>query len=186
MLRVKRSPARLVAVGVLAAVLAINAVGNSHVPALAQGHTMPLRYTEQGTYLVGSAGSRFPFIGGSQAQVTSPAGLPAATDGFNGVLYAPAANGCQAGPLSGAYTFGTSGDQYDFEAVATSCPVAGQPSKATAIGSFVITGGTGRFKGAGGGGTFNANLTLLPAKPGQPLVITYTDIGTGSIILAGQ
>jgi hypothetical protein len=100
--------------------------------------------------------------------------------------YAPAANGCIADTIHGTRTFTAPAGTYDLVAVAESCPVAGNAAETKASGNAVISGGTGRYKGASGTETWTHTCTLVPPKAGQPFVANCSGQGTVTITLAGH
>jgi hypothetical protein len=81
------------------------------------------------------------------------------------VLEPPDADGLFPGYGSVTIT-AANGDEVTFDYVGLLNPVTGE-----GIGTFIITGGTGRFAGATGGGTFDAFIDLSFASE-QPMTVT--------------
>lgn len=67
------------------------------------------------------------------------------------------------------------GDQVDFAILDQPCPVAGEPGIYDGVSTYQITGGTGRFAGASGEGTFEGRGDFTDPSN---LTFTYTFDGT--------
>ncbi len=91
---------------------------------------------------------------------------------------------CSSGPGSPAsgsnMDTAANGDVLTTSFTGTVCQSASTPTSATDqfTGQFTITGGTGRFANATGGGTVTATATLSATAQGSAGPITYRDIGT--------
>jgi hypothetical protein len=148
----------------------------------AQGHTMQLLWSEQGTldYSSGVMGTNRSVAGGSP-HIT---GFPQGTDSWSTDGYPAAANGCSVGATTGTVTFAGAKGGYDWAALGTACSVAGHPAQYSGTGTFLVTQGYGLLKGASGGGSYAGTYTVLAAKAGQPLIFKYSTLLTGTVTLA--
>jgi hypothetical protein len=90
---------------------------------------------------------------------------------------------CSSGPGSPASgsnrDTAANGDVLTTSFTGTVCQSASTPTSATDqfTGKFTITGGTGRFANATGGGTVRATATLNATPQGSAGPLTYVDIG---------
>ncbi len=66
--------------------------------------------------------------------------------------------------------FAANGDQVTLEATGYGCPTG--PTTQTAVDSYMVTGGTGRFSGASGSGTINVTIDLVSLTA----VVTFSGV----------
>jgi hypothetical protein len=167
----------------------LSAAGQGHAQAPArrspQGSTITQSFTFTGSGLAVITTGRVPYVGtNNQGQLADGTKF---TESFSGIGYAPAANGCSAATDRVTRTFATPGDTYDYVGVGEGCPVPGHAGQAKSTFNFVIIGGTGRYQGAIGTGTFTFTCTDLPTKvAGQYTSTCPVGQGSVTITLAGH
>jgi len=66
--------------------------------------------------------------------------------------------------------FAANGDQITLDAIGYNCPTG--PTTLTAVDTYVVTGGTGMFSGASGGGTITATID----SANETAVITFSGV----------
>jgi hypothetical protein len=165
----------------------MSAVGQGHAQAparlVAQGSTITQSWTLTGPEAAVSTTGQFSFVGTDQIKLLDGS---TATESYAGIAYSAAANGCGAYSFYGTRTFATPAGTYDFVGAGVGCPVPGHAGQTKGTANFVITGGTGRYKGASGTGTQTNTSTLVPTKAGQPYAFTLFGQGNATITLASQ
>jgi hypothetical protein len=165
----------------------MSAVGQGHAqsPArlAAQGSTITQSFTFTGPEVAVSMTGQASFIGTSQGQLADGAKF---TESYAGVAYPAAANGCEAYTFYDTRTFATPGDAYDYVGTGVGCPVLGHAGETKSTSTIVITGGTGRYKGAIGTGDAAITSISLPAKVAGQYPFNLSGSGNFTITLASQ
>jgi hypothetical protein len=184
-----RLRSRLPVVGLLAALVAGNAANlPAHAQGQRQGTTLSLQLVYTGAQWIVppvTDAPNHPSIGQGRIQISG--GLTVTgTYSFGALGHATAANGCTVSTMDGSVVLSTLGDSFDTVSVMMICPVAGAPGRSTAVGTMMVTQGTGRFKGAIGTFALTANFRVLPRTAVQPFTRSSIVTDKGTLTLASQ
>jgi hypothetical protein len=165
----------------------ISVVGQGHAQStvrhMTQGSAITQSWTFSGPVEAVSTNGQLEFIDTVQDKLADGS---TASESDAGTTYTPGANGCVGETTQGTRTFASPADTYDLVAVAEVCPAAGKTGQTITSGHAVISGGTGRYKGASGTGPYTVACALVPPKAGQPLIFNCNGQGSLMITLAGQ
>jgi hypothetical protein len=170
---------------VLVVAFGLSAVGQGHAqsPArhTAQGSTITQSINASGPAVLVSLTGQADYVGVYQEKLSDGS---TASESFAGTDYTTTAKACFAGPIHGTRTFAKPAATYDLTGVLAGCFVSATQGKNS--GNAVITGGTGRYKGATGSQTWTSTCTLEPPKTGQPYTYDCTSQASVTITLAGH